>query len=91
MKTITKDKAAEMLQETNGKFFTAIFIKKDGSSRTINARLKVKKHLTGGSLKYEPSNYSLLPCYDLKAEGYRMVNLKTLKQIKINQKTFKIK
>jgi len=64
-----------------GQIFTAEFIKKDGSIRVMNCRTGVKKHLKGGKLAFNPADYKLLPVYDLKAKGYRFVNLKTLRKI----------
>ena len=39
MKTITKDKAKELINQTNGRIFSATYIKKDLSKRIMNARL----------------------------------------------------
>ena len=49
-----------------GKIFTATFYKKDHTSRTMNCRLHVKKHLHGGTLKYNPKEKGLIPVYDLQ-------------------------
>lgn len=62
------------------KFFTVKFTKKDGSTRVMNCRLGVKKHLKGGVKRYDASN--LVTVYDLKSKGYRTVNLNTLQEIK---------
>lgn len=62
------------------KFFTVKFTKKDGTVRTLNGMLGVKKHLKGGVKRYDKSN--LVTVYDLKAKGYRTVNLETLQEIK---------
>jgi hypothetical protein len=46
-----------MVGET--KIFSVDFIKKDGSLRTMIARLGVRKHLQGGTLKYNAEERSL--------------------------------
>ena len=44
----------------NGKIFTVTFIKKDLSTRIMNCRLGVTKHLKGGTLKYDPTEKNLI-------------------------------
>lgn len=65
-----------VLQATKGKFFTVVFIKKDGTTRSMNCRLGVTKHLKGGLSTLNPEQY--LTVYDVQAEGYRAVNLSTI-------------
>lgn len=73
-----------------GKFFTATFVKKDGSVRTINGRLGVKRHLKGGSnTKAHLSNY--ITVYSIADKGYRSINTDTLIAIKANGKQFNLK
>ena len=84
------DTAKKLIFDTKGKFFTVIFIKKDGTERTMNARLNVRKYLKGGELKYNPSEMGYIPVYDMQAKGYRMVNTNTIKTLKIGKKTYTI-
>jgi hypothetical protein len=69
-----------MVGET--KIFSVDFIKKDGSLRTMIARLGVRKHLQGGTLKYNAEERSLLPVFDMEKQAYRMVNVSTIKEIR---------
>jgi len=85
---ITIDDAKKLIFDTKGKFFTVVFIKKDGSPRTMNARLNVRKYLKGGELKYNPYEMGYIPVYDMAAQGYRMVNTKTIKTLQIGNKTY---
>jgi hypothetical protein len=62
------------------KFFTVVFRKKDGTLRTMNARLGVKKHLKGGKKLYDKAN--LVTVYDITKKGYRTVNLDSVQEIK---------
>ena len=41
------------LYASNGRFFTAKFIKQDGTARTITGRTGVKKHTRGTGVKYD--------------------------------------
>ena len=93
MKTINKEQAKQLISETNGRIFSALFIKKDNTHRLINARLKVTKGLkeNANPQPYEPSKYSLLPVYDMKINNYRMINLNTLQQLKVNKQMYNIK
>lgn len=45
MKTITTDRAKELIRETNGQIFSSTFIKKNGQHRLLTGRLKVTKGL----------------------------------------------
>jgi len=87
---ITSEVAKKLIFDTKGKFFTVAFIKKDGTERTMNARLNVRKYLKGGELKYNPSEMGYVPVYDMAAKGYRMVNTNTIKSLKIGKKVYTI-
>ena len=93
MKTINKEEAKQLISKTNGRIFSAYYIKKDNTHRLINARLKVTKGLkeNANPQPYEPSKYSLLPVYDMKINNYRMINLNTLQQLKVNKQMYNIK
>ena len=74
---------------TSGKIFTAEFIKKDKTRRTINCRTNVKKFTNGKGLNFDPIAKNLLPVYDLKVKDYRFINLSTLISVTIKgQKYF---
>ena len=88
--TISKEQAKQLIKNTNGKFFTATFIKKDGTTRVMNARLGVKAYLKGGELPYDPESKGLIPVFDVKTEDYRMININTLTNLKIGSNTYNI-
>jgi len=67
----------------DGKIFSVVFIKKDGSVRKMVARLGVHKHLKGGELKYDAASKNLLPVFDMEKEEYRMINVSTIQEIKV--------
>ena len=90
---ISRDEAKQLIKETKGKIFTVVFIKKDGSERTMNARLGVKVYLRGGQLAYDAESKGLLPVYDMQISGenaYRMINLNTILSLKIGGNTYTV-
>jgi len=91
MKTITTDKAKELIRETNGRIFSSTFIKKDNTIRTLTARLGKKyKSKTGREAPYKAQNYNLLPVYDMRIKEFRMINFNTLLTLTINKINYKI-
>ncbi|QDP55103.1 MAG: hypothetical protein Unbinned8454contig1000_26 [Prokaryotic dsDNA virus sp.] len=73
----------------DGQIFSATFVKKDGSLRKITARRGVRKGVTGKGLSFEPLTKGLLPVYDMHKEGFRMINLNTLQEVKFEGITLK--
>ena len=70
-----------MIKNTNGKFFTCFFVKKDGTLRKMTARVGVKKGLANtGFIREEKDN--LVCVYDMVAHDFRFINLSTLKSLK---------
>ena len=93
--TITKEEAKNLIKSTKGKFFTVTFIKKDGTERVMNARLGVKVYLKGGTLAYDAESKGLVPVWDPIAQketgnGYRMITLATITNIKIGSNEYNV-
>lgn len=76
----------EFKNEVNGNFFSVSFIKKDGTLREMTARFGVKKHLKGGTLKYDPEGYGYLTVFDVKKKEYRTINVEKIICLKYNNK-----
>ena len=92
MKTINKDKAKELINQSNGRIFSAVFVKKDNTHRLINARLgKRYNSKTGRKAPYKAKEFNLLPVYDMKIKEFRMINFNTLLTLTINKTNYKIK
>jgi len=93
MQTINKEQAKKLIHITNGKIFSSTFVKKDGTHRLLTGRLKVTKGLKENAKPrpYDPSKYNLVCVYDMKAEGYRMINFNTLITLSINKTKYIIK
>jgi hypothetical protein len=86
---LSRFKAVEMIKSTGGRIFSATFIKRDGSERTINARLGVQADLKGGKNGASEKN-AYLTVYDMVNKGYRMINLETLQQLTINRTAYRV-
>jgi len=71
------------IQKANNTIFSVEFIKKDGSVRTMTARLHVKKGVKGTGMAYNPIEKGLLPVWDMNKNGFRMINLKTVTKLQI--------
>lgn len=74
-----------MVQATNGKFFTIVFLKKDKTERKMLCRLGVKKHLKGNGPSTTAHIDNYMTVYDVKSRGYRTINLDTVKNFKCGQ------
>lgn len=81
MKTISRSKAVEMIESSKGKFFTVTFIKKNGSSRTINGNFK----------KGNVTKLGYLNIYSMPDKGYRNINPQTITGLSINNINYKVK
>ena len=88
MQKIKRDSLLEAIRKTEGKFFSIIFIKKNGELREMTARTGVTKGVNGKGLKFDPIARGLLPVYDAANDGYRMINLETVKAIKIKSNQY---
>jgi hypothetical protein len=81
---IDKIKATDPRNSGKGEFFTVTFVKRtDGSTRTLNGRLGVRRYLKGGDLPYDAASKELLPVFDAQKNGYRMIDLRSILSAKI--------
>jgi len=85
---INRDELVQKIKDTKGEFFTVTFVKKDGTTRTMNARLGVKRYLKGGELPYDPAERGLLPVFDVQKNEYRIVNIPTIISAKIGNEEY---
>jgi hypothetical protein len=68
----------------SGRIFSITFEKADGTVKTINARLGVRKHLNGKGMRYVPENYNLMVLWSMTDKGYRAIKRDKIKSIKSN-------
>lgn len=78
-------KIASKIQATKGKFFSVSFVKKDGTTRNMTARIGVVKGVNGKGLNYIPSDKNLIVVYAMDKMSYRMINLETVSSFKFNK------
>jgi hypothetical protein len=85
------DKADELISQAEGRFFSATFIKKDGSVRVGQFRTGVSKHVKGVGMAYNPADYGLRGVWEAnnkagckEEQAYRNINLATVTMLKVN-------
>tara|TARA_Y100000310_G_C20410607_1_gene681787 strand:+ start:104 stop:388 length:285 start_codon:yes stop_codon:yes gene_type:complete len=89
---ISKEEARDIIKGSGGKFVSVKFVKKDGSVRDLNGRIGVYKSqyapLKNVGLKYNPNDYGLVSIFDVQKKAYRMINIETLSQLKIDGEVY---
>lgn len=88
---INRLEAYVKMRATDGQIFTARFIKKDGTRRSINCRLGVIREVKGKGMKYNPLQRLLLPVFDMQISEYRMINLNTMYSLIIDGIQYSVK
>jgi hypothetical protein len=78
------------LVEQDGKFVGIDYTKIDGDHRALNGRLGVVKFLKGGANTVEALDRSYLTVYDMKAKGYRTVDLDSTTRVRANRKIYDV-
>ena len=79
----------ELINSLGSEFFTVTFTKKNGDVRVMNCRKNVTKHLRGGASTTAHID-NLITVYDVKANGYRNINVNTITEVKANGKQFNL-
>ncbi len=79
----------EQILATKGKIFGVTFIKKDGTTRNMTARLGVRKDIKGIGLSFSPDERNLIVVFDMRKKAYRMVNLSTIISIRHEKRSEK--
>ena len=80
----------KVIELLGDKIFTVTFTKKDGSIRVMNARRGVKKGVKGVGMSYNPTEKDLVVVFDMQKEAFRMINAKTILEIKAGEKFYKV-
>ena len=91
MQVITRQEAKNLIVNSNGTFFSAVFTKKNGERREMVARTGVTKYLSGGILGFNPQSRGYMVVFEPASMGYRMLNLKTLERLKIGGSIYKVR
>lgn len=69
----------QLILDSEGRFVTVDFIKKDGTQRTLTGKLGVKKYLKGGVSTLDPNQY--ITIFDVRKMAYRAVNRGTIMRV----------
>lgn len=84
----SSDELKAMVKSTKGRFFSAEFIKANGSKRKIVARVGCHIGIKGVGRKNTKEN--LVTVYEPKVKGYRTINLETLQHFNCGNFTWKV-
>ena len=82
---VSREKLYKLLEDQDGKFFSVVFRKLDGSNRKINGRLGVKKYLHGGVNKVVRYDNPYEVVFDVQQMDYRTTNLHTIERVFANR------
>ena len=83
----SSDELKAMIKSTKGRFFSAEFIKANGSKRKIVARVGCHIGVKGISRKQKEN---LVTVYEPKVKGYRTINLETLQNFNCGNFAWKV-
>ena len=81
---------------SDGKIFSVIFVKKDGTLRSMVARTGVKKHLKSNpvtdffSVKVRKQDDNLITVFDMNKKEYRSFHQNTVLAVKMKGETFSV-
>ena len=81
---IIKHEAVRLINSTNGKIFKVTFRKANGQFRKMVCRTGVHKGVKGIGLKFRPTDYGLIPVFDME-NGFRFINTKELINLTIDK------
>lgn len=88
---VSKAEATLLMMKAGSKIFTVGFRKRsNGEIRKMNCRLNVKSK-KGGKLPYNPYNVGLIPVFDMKKGGYRMIDVNSVFALNINGRELYVK
>ena len=79
---VQNEELQTLINNTKGKIFSCIFIKKDGEKRKLIGRIAVKKGIKGIGHKFNPQEKGLRTVYDMQKREFRFINLGAIKQFK---------
>ena len=84
----SSDEIKAMVKSSKGKFFSADFIKADGSKRKIVARVGCHIGVKGTSNRKQKEH--LIAVYEPKTKGWRTINVDTLQQFSCGGLSWKV-
>ena len=88
-KRIGKIKAAELINSSNGRIFTATFTKKNGEERVMNCRKGVSKGVKNTG-KNNTDKLGMINVYDMQEKSFKKLNLQEVTALNINKECYKV-
>ena len=88
MRRLNRWKVVSIIKNTNGKIFSAKFVKKNGDIRDITCRLETETGKKGTGVSPEKLDNPYICVYDMQKEGYRLINLQTIRSIKAEREEY---
>jgi len=88
---INREKAVEIINGTDGGFFTVHFVKLDGSIRKLTGRKGVKKGVKGNPSTVARKDTPFVTVFDIVKHEFRVLNLATLIDIKTRGEVYLVK
>lgn len=88
MEPVHRLQLEKLLTSMNGKFVGVDFVKADGTARSLNGRLGVRRHLKGGDNTVCGADRPYIVIYDVKSKGYRALNLATVSCVRAQKKRY---
>ena len=82
----------EMIIKSNAKLMTVVFVKKDGTLRTMYAKTGIKKHLSKNpsKRKINHKNDNAIRVYDCENKAYRSFNLDSVVELSYGNNIWKV-
>ena len=81
------EKVIEVINNSNGRFCSVVFIKKNGKPRSMLFRKGVRKNLKNKGLSYNPESVGNVIVYEVN-NGYRTINCNSVLELKSNRKSY---
>jgi hypothetical protein len=76
---------ASLIENSQGRFCTCTFVKKDGTIRTLNGRIGVKSaRVTEGTVRKTAKQEQYITMYDIQKRAYRSVNRASITALNID-------
>ena len=88
MRRLNRWKVESTIRKTRGKIFSVRFIKKDGTIRDMTCRLETDTGKVGTGVSPEKIDNPYICVYDMQKEGYRLINLQTIRSIKAEREEY---
>ena len=87
---INRHKVPALVAGSNGRIFSATFVKVNGEVRKMVCRTGVRKNLKGGTNPAQAPKFSYLTVWDVQKGGYRMLNPATMRSLRLGGQDYEV-